>query len=55
MEEEKPACLAEIELVKKMAEHTWCSERASRLQEGRFGAANQTTTSTPPQTEPIAA
>ena len=36
MEEEKPACLAEIELVKKMAEHTWCSERASRLQEGCF-------------------
>jgi hypothetical protein len=36
MEEEKPACLAEVELVKKMAEHTWCSERASRLQEGCF-------------------
>jgi selenocysteine-specific translation elongation factor len=36
MEEEKPACVAEVELVKKMAEHTWCSERASRLQEGCF-------------------
>jgi hypothetical protein len=36
MEEEKPACLAEVELVKKMAEHTWCAERASRLQEGCF-------------------
>ena len=36
IEEEKPACLAEVELVKKMAEHTWCSERASRLQEGCF-------------------
>ncbi|HZS55780.1 MAG TPA: hypothetical protein VFA65_15370, partial [Bryobacteraceae bacterium] len=36
LEEEKPACLAEVELVKKMAEHTWCSERASRLQAGCF-------------------
>jgi len=36
MEEEEPACLAEVELVKKMAEHTWCAERASRLQEGCF-------------------
>ncbi len=36
MKEEEPACLAEVELVKKMAEHTWCSERSSRLQEGCF-------------------
>ena len=36
MLDEKPVGIAEIELVKKMAEHTWLRERASRFQEACF-------------------
>ena len=36
MLDEKPVGLAEIELVKKMAQHMWLSERATRFQEACF-------------------
>ena len=36
IEDEKPVGIAEVELVKKMAQHTWCSDRAARMQEGCF-------------------
>jgi hypothetical protein len=36
MLDEKPVGIAEIELVKKMVEHIWLSERASRFQEACF-------------------
>ena len=36
MQDERPVGIAEIELVKKMAEHTWLRERASRFQEACF-------------------
>ena len=36
MLDEQPVGIAEIELVKKMAEHTWLRERASRFQEACF-------------------
>jgi hypothetical protein len=42
MTDEKPVGIAEIELVKKMAQHFWCSERASRFQEGCFLVIAQT-------------
>jgi hypothetical protein len=42
IEEEKPACLAEVELVKKMARHTWVSKRAMRCQEACFLVQPQT-------------
>ena len=36
MLDEQPVGIAEVELVKKMAEHTWLRERASRFQEACF-------------------
>jgi hypothetical protein len=42
MEDEKPVGIGEIELVKRMAEHTWMSERANRLQAACFIIVNQT-------------
>ena len=36
MMDEQPLGIAEVELVKKMAEHTWLRERASRFQEACF-------------------
>ena len=40
--DEQPVGIAEIELVKKMAEHMWLSERASRFQEACFLVMPQT-------------
>ena len=40
--DEKPVGIAEIELVKKMAQHMWLSERASRFQEACFLVMPQT-------------
>ena len=42
MIDEGPVGIAEIELVKKMAEHMWLSERASRFQEAFFLVMPQT-------------
>jgi hypothetical protein len=42
MADEQPVGIAETELVKKMAEHTWQSERASRFQEACFLMVEQT-------------
>ena len=42
MEDEKPVGIAEMELVKKMAQYTWLSERAHRLQHACFVIVNQT-------------
>ena len=42
MIDEQPLGIAEIELVKKMAEHIWLSERASRFQEACFLVMPQT-------------
>ena len=42
MIDEQPLGIAEIELVKKMAEHMWLSERASRFQEACFLVMPQT-------------
>jgi hypothetical protein len=42
MQDEKPVGISEIELVKRMAEHTWMSERANRLQAACFIVVNQT-------------
>ena len=42
MIDEQPVGIAEIELVKKMAQHMWLSERASRFQEACFLVMPQT-------------
>jgi hypothetical protein len=42
IEDEKPVGLAEVELVKKMAEHTWLAKRALRFQERMFVVSEQT-------------
>jgi hypothetical protein len=42
IEDEKPVGLAEVELVKKMAEHTWLAKRALRIQDVMFGIDEQT-------------
>jgi hypothetical protein len=42
MEDEKPVGSVEVELVIKMARHTWQSERAGRFQEGCFIVDDQT-------------
>ena len=42
MEDEKPVGIAEIELVKKMAQYTWLSDRAIRFQEACFVILNRT-------------
>ena len=39
--DEAPIGIAEIELVKKMAEHSWCAERATRLMDACFIIAPQ--------------
>jgi hypothetical protein len=36
IEDQQPVGLAEVELVKKLAEHTWLSKRALRMQEACF-------------------
>ncbi len=40
--DEKPVGLAEIELVKKMAEHSWLAKRALRLQDKMFVMSERT-------------
>jgi hypothetical protein len=42
MHDEKPVGSVEVELVRKMAEHTWLRERASRCQEACFVVMPQT-------------
>jgi hypothetical protein len=42
MLDEKPVGIAEVELVKKMVEHIWLSERASRFQEACFLVMDRT-------------
>ena len=42
MQDEKPVGSVEIELVRKMAEHTWLRERAARCQEACFVVMPQT-------------
>jgi hypothetical protein len=42
MLDEKPVGIAEVELVKKMAEHTWCAERAGRFMDACFLVVAQT-------------
>ena len=42
MQDEKPVGLAEIELVQKMAEHTWLAKRALRLQDSMIHVHERT-------------
>ena len=42
MQDEKPVGSVEVELVRKMAEHTWLRERAARCQEACFVVMPQT-------------
>src|SRR6201997_1631398 len=42
MEDEKPIGLAEIDLVRKMAQHTWLANRALHIQERMFVVDEQT-------------
>ena len=42
MEDEKPVGIGEIELVKKMAQHTWLSTRAQRFEDACFVTVSRT-------------
>lgn len=42
IEDEKPVGLVEVELVKRIAEHTWLAKRALRFQERMFIVHEQT-------------